>query len=169
MDECRRPGQRRGDWSSAVAASSVPVPHRTAGPVTISEGASLLTAGQPRGLTCGGGADRGGVDPDTSGGDRLGSTAMGDTGSDRPGAVPTRRACPVIRFIHSSDIHLGKPFGRYPEDIRVRLRQARAENTRLREELEQAKANQKSLNESLRHLDNEIERIYEEIIRLSNK
>ena len=53
---------------------------------------------------------------------------MGDTGSDRPGAVPTRRACPVIRFIHSSDIHLGKPFGRYPEDIRVRLRQARAES-----------------------------------------
>ncbi len=51
----------------------------------------------------------------------------------------------------------------------VALRQARAENTRLREELEQAKANQKSLNESLRHLDNEIERIYEEIIRLSNK
>lgn len=36
-------------------------------------------------------------------------------------------AAPVIRFLHASDLHLGKPFGRYPEDIRVRLRQARAE------------------------------------------
>jgi hypothetical protein len=33
----------------------------------------------------------------------------------------------VIRFIHSSDLHLGKPFGRFPEDVRVRLRQARAD------------------------------------------
>jgi DNA repair exonuclease SbcCD nuclease subunit len=33
----------------------------------------------------------------------------------------------LIRFIHSSDLHLGKPFGRFPEDVRVRLRQARAE------------------------------------------
>lgn len=33
----------------------------------------------------------------------------------------------MIRFIHSSDLHLGKPFGRFPEDVRVRLRQARAD------------------------------------------
>jgi len=33
----------------------------------------------------------------------------------------------LIRFIHSSDLHLGKPFGRFPEDVRARLRQARAE------------------------------------------
>ncbi|MFZ1467353.1 MAG: DNA repair exonuclease [Paracoccaceae bacterium] len=33
----------------------------------------------------------------------------------------------MIRFIHSSDLHLGKPFGRYPEDVRARLRQARAD------------------------------------------
>ncbi len=33
----------------------------------------------------------------------------------------------MIRFIHSSDLHLGKPFGRFPEDVRSRLRQARAE------------------------------------------
>jgi len=33
----------------------------------------------------------------------------------------------VIKFIHSSDLHLGKPFGRFPEDVRVRLRQARAD------------------------------------------
>jgi len=32
----------------------------------------------------------------------------------------------MIRFLHSSDLHLGKPFGRFPEDVRVRLRQARA-------------------------------------------
>lgn len=34
----------------------------------------------------------------------------------------------MIKFIHSSDLHLGKPFGRFPEDVRVRLRQARAES-----------------------------------------
>ncbi|MEJ8475378.1 metallophosphoesterase family protein [Roseibium algae] len=34
----------------------------------------------------------------------------------------------MIKFIHSSDLHLGKPFGRYPEDVRVRLRQARSES-----------------------------------------
>jgi hypothetical protein len=34
----------------------------------------------------------------------------------------------VIKFIHSSDLHLGKPFGRFPEDVRVRLRQARADS-----------------------------------------
>jgi hypothetical protein len=34
----------------------------------------------------------------------------------------------LIKFIHSSDLHLGKPFGRYPEDVRVRLRQARADS-----------------------------------------
>jgi hypothetical protein len=33
----------------------------------------------------------------------------------------------LIRFIHSSDLHLGKPFGRFPEDVRVRLRHARAD------------------------------------------
>ncbi|OSP54366.1 DNA repair exonuclease [Pseudoruegeria sp. SK021] len=33
----------------------------------------------------------------------------------------------MIRFLHSSDLHLGKPFGRYPEDVRVPLRQARAQ------------------------------------------
>lgn len=33
----------------------------------------------------------------------------------------------MITFIHSSDLHLGKPFGRFPEDVRARLRQARAE------------------------------------------
>ncbi|PVB60970.1 metallophosphoesterase [Labrenzia sp. 011] len=33
----------------------------------------------------------------------------------------------MFKFIHSSDLHLGKPFGRFPEDVRVRLRQARAE------------------------------------------
>ena len=44
------------------------------------------------------------------------------------------RDCPLreyaqnlIRFIHSSDLHLGKPFGRFPEDVRARLRQARAD------------------------------------------
>lgn len=33
----------------------------------------------------------------------------------------------MFKFIHSSDLHLGKPFGRFPEDVRVRLRQARAD------------------------------------------
>ncbi|SEN88270.1 Calcineurin-like phosphoesterase [Pseudorhodobacter antarcticus] len=33
----------------------------------------------------------------------------------------------MITFIHSSDLHLGKPFGRFPEDVRARLRQARAD------------------------------------------
>ncbi len=33
----------------------------------------------------------------------------------------------MLRFLHSSDLHLGKPFGRFPEDVRGRLRQARAE------------------------------------------
>lgn len=31
----------------------------------------------------------------------------------------------MIKFIHSSDLHLGKPFGRFDEDLRVRLREAR--------------------------------------------
>lgn len=31
----------------------------------------------------------------------------------------------LVRFIHSSDLHLGKPFGRFDEDVRVRLREAR--------------------------------------------
>ena len=33
----------------------------------------------------------------------------------------------MIRFLHSSDLHLGKPFGSFPEDVRGRLRQARQE------------------------------------------
>jgi hypothetical protein len=33
----------------------------------------------------------------------------------------------VITFIHSSDLHLGKAFGRYPDDVQARLRQARAD------------------------------------------
>lgn len=32
----------------------------------------------------------------------------------------------MFRFLHSSDLHLGKPFGGFPEDVRARLRQARA-------------------------------------------
>jgi hypothetical protein len=31
----------------------------------------------------------------------------------------------MVRFLHSSDLHLGKPFARFPEDVRGRLRQAR--------------------------------------------
>lgn len=31
----------------------------------------------------------------------------------------------MFRFIHTSDLHLGKPFGRHAEDVRGRLRQAR--------------------------------------------
>jgi hypothetical protein len=31
----------------------------------------------------------------------------------------------MIRFLHTSDLHLGKPFGRFPEDVRARLRLAR--------------------------------------------
>lgn len=31
----------------------------------------------------------------------------------------------MFRFLHSSDLHLGKPFGGYPDDIRHRLREAR--------------------------------------------
>ncbi|MBW0157615.1 metallophosphoesterase family protein [Sedimentimonas flavescens] len=34
----------------------------------------------------------------------------------------------MIRFIHTSDIHLGKPFGRFPEDVRARLRQSRQDS-----------------------------------------
>ncbi len=38
----------------------------------------------------------------------------------------------MIRFLHASDLHLGKPFGRFPEDVRHRLRQARQDSiTRL--------------------------------------
>lgn len=33
----------------------------------------------------------------------------------------------MIKFIHSSDLHLGKPFGRFPEDVRVQLRLARTQ------------------------------------------
>ena len=32
----------------------------------------------------------------------------------------------MFRFIHSSDLHLGKPFGRQSEDVRARLRLARS-------------------------------------------
>ena len=31
----------------------------------------------------------------------------------------------MYRFLHSSDLHLGKAFGTYPEAIRNRLREAR--------------------------------------------
>lgn len=31
----------------------------------------------------------------------------------------------MFQFLHSSDLHLGKPFGRHSEDVRGRLRQAR--------------------------------------------
>jgi DNA repair exonuclease SbcCD nuclease subunit len=31
----------------------------------------------------------------------------------------------MARFLHSSDLHLGRPFARFPEDVRGRLRQAR--------------------------------------------
>lgn len=33
----------------------------------------------------------------------------------------------AVRFLHSSDLHLGKPFGRFEEDIRADLRQARTD------------------------------------------
>jgi len=33
----------------------------------------------------------------------------------------------MIRFLHASDLHLGKPFGGFPEEVRHRLRQARQE------------------------------------------
>ena len=33
----------------------------------------------------------------------------------------------MIRFLHTADLHLGKPFGRFPEDLRGRLREARRE------------------------------------------
>lgn len=49
------------------------------------------------------------------------------------------------------------------------LRQTRVENARLREELKQAQATQKKLTEHLQKLDEEIERIYEEIIHLLKK
>ncbi len=48
----------------------------------------------------------------------------------------------------------------------IALRRARAENIRLREELQQSQATQKKLTEHLQKLDGEIEQIYEEIIRL---
>ncbi len=48
----------------------------------------------------------------------------------------------------------------------VALRRARTENACLREELQQARAAQKSLTEHLQKLDERIERIYGEIIRL---
>lgn len=31
----------------------------------------------------------------------------------------------MFRFLHSGDLHLGKPFGRFPDDVRIRLRLAR--------------------------------------------
>lgn len=46
-----------------------------------------------------------------------------------PLALPGKTAFPdpamTFRFLHSSDLHLGKPFGLYPEGIRHRLREAR--------------------------------------------
>lgn len=45
------------------------------------------------------------------------------------GLIPARGAVSfaavTFRFLHSSDLHLGKPFGFLPEDIRHRLREAR--------------------------------------------
>ncbi len=49
------------------------------------------------------------------------------------------------------------------------LRRTRMENARLREELRQSQAAQKELAEHLQNLDEEIERIYQEIIRLLKK
>ncbi len=40
---------------------------------------------------------------------------------------PNGKTLPVIKFIHSSDLHLGKAFGLFPRDVQVRLRQARAD------------------------------------------
>ncbi|QDL93978.1 DNA repair exonuclease (plasmid) [Paroceanicella profunda] len=34
----------------------------------------------------------------------------------------------MIRFLHASDLHLGKPFGTYPEDARASLRRARLQS-----------------------------------------
>lgn len=34
----------------------------------------------------------------------------------------------MIRFLHASDLHLGKPFGAFPEEVRGRLRQARQDS-----------------------------------------
>lgn len=34
----------------------------------------------------------------------------------------------MIRVLHSSDLHLGKPFGGFPEEVRHRLRQARQDS-----------------------------------------
>ena len=34
----------------------------------------------------------------------------------------------MIRFLHGSDVHLGKPFGGFPEAVRHRLRQARQDS-----------------------------------------
>ncbi|ABD55490.1 metallophosphoesterase family protein [Jannaschia sp. CCS1] len=34
----------------------------------------------------------------------------------------------MVSFVHSSDLHLGKSFGTFPEDVRVRLQQARLES-----------------------------------------
>lgn len=48
----------------------------------------------------------------------------------------------------------------------VALRRARTENARLREELSQVQAAQKRLAEHLQNLDEKIEGIYQEIIRL---
>lgn len=31
----------------------------------------------------------------------------------------------MVRFIHSSDLHLGKSFGAFPEEVRAKLRSAR--------------------------------------------
>lgn len=40
--------------------------------------------------------------------------------------MPTEESSPAMfRFIHSSDLHIGKRFGNLPEDVRGRLREAR--------------------------------------------
>ena len=62
--------------------------------------------------------------------------ALRDRGRGAPGQHPLRaagggarsrrtRSARMIRFLHTADLHLGKPFGRFPEDLRGRLREAR--------------------------------------------
>lgn len=47
-------------------------------------------------------------------------------GHDQNGALAKKADNRVMfNFLHSSDLHLGKPFGRHSEDVRGRLRQAR--------------------------------------------
>lgn len=63
---------------------------------------------------------------------------------------------------HLMRLHLNRP-------PLVALRRARTQNDRLYRELTQAQTAQKLLTQHLREIDEKIERIYEEIIRLVNK